>query len=446
MTIPANLLVADNHRATREQLVAALTTMGHTATAFPSVLDAISGLGSARVNLILFGFEPGDSMQDLVALARLRELPAAKGAPVILLTSATGGALNRIQMLTSQQDVAAFVPKPCVPSAFRRAVEAALLETHVEASPILERSGKVTKQELDAVYVELGKLDHYARLGVRPDASLSEVKRAFLKRMTRYNPDCLEGVTDPESRRHLRGIGEAMNKALVTLRDPKRREAYDAGLKAPKAAKPSTARPRRERRTAPEPIAPKTQQRTPPAPAAPKYSPMRPPGGLTNPGRSAADLKAPSAEPSAPGDGIQLQSALKEVLGEDAPPTKPSTPGEAWDGIKKQKDTHVMLEEAAHLQAVMGDFAGASTLLEQALKLRPDDQDLRYKLELNTARKFKALGNRVRARRHFQLAIELSPRGHSIAEDELAELEGRPKKGDDPGGGLAGFFGFKKKK
>jgi hypothetical protein len=63
--------------------------------------------------------------------------------------------------------------------------------------------------------------DHYALLGVQPDASLAQIKKAYRKLARQHHPDTNPG--DPQAATRFRDITEAYE----TLTDPERREAYD---------------------------------------------------------------------------------------------------------------------------------------------------------------------------------------------------------------------------
>ncbi|MGY6274101.1 DnaJ C-terminal domain-containing protein [Methylomonas sp. MgM2] len=62
--------------------------------------------------------------------------------------------------------------------------------------------------------------DYYQTLGVKPDASLEEVKKAFRKLARKYHPD-VSKEPDAESRM------KEVNEAYAVLSDPEKRAAYD---------------------------------------------------------------------------------------------------------------------------------------------------------------------------------------------------------------------------
>jgi DnaJ domain len=65
------------------------------------------------------------------------------------------------------------------------------------------------------------QLDYYALLGVEPDATTAQIKRAYRKLARLHHPDTNPG--DPQAAARFRDITEAYD----TVSDPKRREAYD---------------------------------------------------------------------------------------------------------------------------------------------------------------------------------------------------------------------------
>eukprot|EP00931_Biecheleriopsis_adriatica_P006973 TRINITY_DN108314_c0_g1_i1.p1 TRINITY_DN108314_c0_g1~~TRINITY_DN108314_c0_g1_i1.p1 ORF type:complete len:427 (-),score=56.07 TRINITY_DN108314_c0_g1_i1:4-1260(-) len=79
-------------------------------------------------------------------------------------------------------------------------------------------------------------VDHYAVLGCSPDASASELKRAYHDKIREYHPD-----KRPDSRE---GRGQqitfALNQAWELLRDPGKREAYDAAWRREQQASASS--------------------------------------------------------------------------------------------------------------------------------------------------------------------------------------------------------------
>ena len=64
--------------------------------------------------------------------------------------------------------------------------------------------------------------DYYAVLGVPPDATPSQIKKAYRKLARQHHPDTNPGDTDAAER------FKAINQAYEVLTDPARRQAYDA--------------------------------------------------------------------------------------------------------------------------------------------------------------------------------------------------------------------------
>jgi hypothetical protein len=69
--------------------------------------------------------------------------------------------------------------------------------------------------------VKTQQLDYYALLGVEPDATLAQIKKAYRKLARLHHPDRNPG--DPGAAARFRNLTEAYD----TLSDPTRREAYD---------------------------------------------------------------------------------------------------------------------------------------------------------------------------------------------------------------------------
>jgi hypothetical protein len=77
-----------------------------------------------------------------------------------------------------------------------------------------------------------GRLGHYELLGVPPDATAAEVRRAYLEQARRHHPDRAGG-----SEERMR----ALNEAWETLGDPERRRRYDRTIAPPRPAPPAAA-------------------------------------------------------------------------------------------------------------------------------------------------------------------------------------------------------------
>lgn len=64
--------------------------------------------------------------------------------------------------------------------------------------------------------------DYYALLGVTPDATLQEIKRAYRRLARQHHPDLNKTALDDHIKR--------LNEAYEVLRDPHKRAEYDAGI------------------------------------------------------------------------------------------------------------------------------------------------------------------------------------------------------------------------
>jgi hypothetical protein len=98
-----------------------------------------------------------------------------------------------------------------------------------------------------------GLADHYAVLGVAPDASLAQIKKAYRARARRDHPDRNPGDIDAEAR------FKAASAAYAVLSDAERRGQYDRTLRPPPprpprpAARPASPRPAQQRPAASAP-------------------------------------------------------------------------------------------------------------------------------------------------------------------------------------------------
>src|SRR5262245_30941709 len=72
-------------------------------------------------------------------------------------------------------------------------------------------------------------MDLYQTLGVRPGASLAEIRRAYQKRARQLHPDLNPG--DPVAAERF----DAVSRAFQVLSNPESRAAYDRGEAAPAA-------------------------------------------------------------------------------------------------------------------------------------------------------------------------------------------------------------------
>jgi curved DNA-binding protein CbpA len=86
--------------------------------------------------------------------------------------------------------------------------------------------------------------DYYALLGVEPDTTLAQIKKAYRKLARQHHPDTNPG--DPQAAARFRDITEAYE----ALTDPRRREAYDRTRPKTKPAGSKLAEPGPDSRAA----------------------------------------------------------------------------------------------------------------------------------------------------------------------------------------------------
>lgn len=83
--------------------------------------------------------------------------------------------------------------------------------------------------------------DYYAMLGVTPQATLQEIKRAYRRLARLHHPDLNKEARDDLIKR--------LNQAYEILRDPQKRAAYDAQFaqRERRSSRPSRQQPRPKR-------------------------------------------------------------------------------------------------------------------------------------------------------------------------------------------------------
>lgn len=85
------------------------------------------------------------------------------------------------------------------------------------------------RDDIEGLAAKLGKLDHYAVLGLDANANTAEIKKAYFKAAKRYHPDSLArkglaGLEDKAAR-----VFGRVSEAFETLTDPDKKAAYDRG-------------------------------------------------------------------------------------------------------------------------------------------------------------------------------------------------------------------------
>lgn len=97
------------------------------------------------------------------------------------------------------------------------------------SSAPLDPETSALRDDIEGLAGALGKLDHYAVLGLDASADGAAIKKAYFKAAKRYHPDSLarKGLADLEEKA-ARVFGR-VSEAFETLTDPDKKAAYDRG-------------------------------------------------------------------------------------------------------------------------------------------------------------------------------------------------------------------------
>jgi hypothetical protein len=444
----------------------------------------------------------------LGAIARIRELPHGSDLPVIIALNPKHKAkVKKLGESLSISDYVA--PSVGISrlsvrlNALIQRFETACEDRDGKAGTGPER---LSLKALRVVHSRVGQGNHFERLGISHDSGIVAVRNAYKSMVSQYSYDAAKEGGN-EGRRLVRDIHSVLREAYNVLRDRDKRRKYERRLKtealiesepaeapAPPVTEPPVVRPPIpappvvpsapeivSQPVVEEPVAPPPAP--PPAPApetvidipdfAAELEPEPEPEPEPIPEFTSAMEDAASAlldsdklddEDENPLEAIRKMvddspsldsTAPPEIEAEDTPPADPDDEDEPsidgalddfWArGGHQMKETHDQLAAAAHLQAVIGDYDGACELLQQCVRLKPDEAEYRYNLELNLGRKYKKLGNMDRARRHFETADECAPSGKTAAKEELDQLGGGSAPTGKSKGGLSRFL-FKNRK
>jgi tetratricopeptide (TPR) repeat protein len=85
-------------------------------------------------------------------------------------------------------------------------------------------------REINGMYDSLGKLGYYEILGLDYEASLDEIKAAYLKKVQRYHPDRYRHLSNNTVEAQLTEIFSFVNEAYQILGNSGSKEKYDASL------------------------------------------------------------------------------------------------------------------------------------------------------------------------------------------------------------------------
>ncbi|MBE0597564.1 MAG: response regulator [Desulfuromonadales bacterium] len=93
-----------------------------------------------------------------------------------------------------------------------------------------------------AEYRELMPKDHFALLGVSPQAPVAEVRKAFFALVKKFHPDRFRReYLSPELQRQINALFQKINEAHETLSDPSRRRLYQEQLRGGAKVGPDVA-------------------------------------------------------------------------------------------------------------------------------------------------------------------------------------------------------------
>ncbi len=80
--------------------------------------------------------------------------------------------------------------------------------------------------EIEALARIMDELDYYQLLGVEPQASAADIRKAYHASSRSFHPDANRGLSD-DLRAHCGRISKRITEAYCVLRDARRRKAYD---------------------------------------------------------------------------------------------------------------------------------------------------------------------------------------------------------------------------
>jgi curved DNA-binding protein CbpA len=97
-----------------------------------------------------------------------------------------------------------------------------------------QKHEKATDSKKDKKYkstIDREGIDYYAILGVKANADVKQIKRAYHKRLRKYHPDYVKDKTDKDSVKKNKEKYKLINEAYNVLKDELKRKAYDTGKK-----------------------------------------------------------------------------------------------------------------------------------------------------------------------------------------------------------------------
>jgi DnaJ-class molecular chaperone len=85
----------------------------------------------------------------------------------------------------------------------------------------------LARLEIQALVRIMDELSYYQLLHVEPDASRSDLKRAYYETARTFHPDANRDLDD-KTKESCHKVSKVVTEAYCVLRDPRKRKAYDA--------------------------------------------------------------------------------------------------------------------------------------------------------------------------------------------------------------------------
>jgi len=438
----------------------------HVGTDTPS---AVALIEQTEVHAILV-FRPSAQLREYGIVARLRELVTAKHLPIVACVDANVEVLARGagDMLGIQK----FVQAPPDVTSLIQTLTRSIEEHRVLVASAEESDGGgsgLNVSKLKNFHLKIASMDFFERLGVTPADGVVMIRQGFKDMATLYSIHNLP-EKNRENKRMIRDIHHLLGEAYKVLTDATLRKKYERSLQSHQVkyavdesvmdandeiedsvdVDPNDEIEDSVESVDTEVIQPLEEQASLAAEQigmqeASDFSLPEPekesvPEAPEEPEEPEEVIEEPVAEVAATSSSMDFDSMTARFRDDDESPASTGTGstdnkpgGDIWEGGNQNvKESHDQLAAAAHLQAVIGDYAGAVELLRQCIRMKPDITEYRYNLELNLGRNYKKMGNRPRAEQHFQEALKFAPAGNTAAQDELSSISDT---GEAPGAG-----------
>ncbi len=110
-----------------------------------------------------------------------------------------------------------------------------------ERGPLDAKTWSIKKRILEA-HEKLARQNHYAFLGVRTDAALPDIRKAYVELARDYHPDVIAGTEladDEDTKERLAALFKRLQEANKVLSDATSRMDYDAKLKSGASTAPT---------------------------------------------------------------------------------------------------------------------------------------------------------------------------------------------------------------